>query len=257
MSHRKLAFVVSGSFLLAGILPLGANADLVAHYKLDEASGVVHDSGAAPAADSTNELKDPKDYAQPGVPAGKYGDLTVTDEQAKALKSSVHISSTDGLNLGPAEKSKLNLTGNFTVTGWFKLAKTDGYHMLFATGAGSGNGWKVGVDDGGFLFTANGVSDLTLDGPTVDADKWYHLAVTVEGTTAERKVTFYINGKRTNTDALTVDNITTSDAKQMHIGTADNADDTSENLDGNVADIRLYNTVLSEKEIQEAATAAK
>jgi hypothetical protein len=29
------------------------------------------------------------------------------------------------LNLGPAEGSKLNLAGNFTISGWFKLAKTD------------------------------------------------------------------------------------------------------------------------------------
>jgi hypothetical protein len=255
MSHRRLILAVSSVF--AGLLPLGLKADLVAHYKLDEKMGAVHDTGAAPPTDSTNQLKDVTDYGQPGVPAGKYGDLTVTADDAKTLDKSVHVSATDGLNLGPAEKSKLNLTGNFTVSAWFKLAKTDGYHMIFATGAGSGNGWKFGVNDGNITFTANGVTDLDLDGVTVDPDKWYHLAVTVEGTTGERKVNFYVDGKKANTDALTVEDIKESDAKQMHIGTAENADETAENLDGNVTDVRLYNTVLSEKEIQDAAVGGK
>ena len=255
MSQRRLILAVSSIF--AGLLPLGLKADLVAHYKLDEKMGALHDTGTAPATDTTNQLKDEKDYAQPGVPAGKYGDLTITEDQAKSLGTSVHVSATDGLNLGPAEKNKLNVTGNFTVSAWFKVAKTDGYHMIFATGAGSGNGWKFGVNEGNIAFTANGVTDLDLDGVTVEADKWYHLAITVEGTTGERKINFYVDGKKANTDALTVEDIKESDAKQMHIGTAENADETAENLDGNVADVRLYNTVLSEKEIQTAAVGGK
>jgi hypothetical protein len=257
MSSRRMIIAVSTALFMTGWMPLSSNADLIAHYKLDEASGVLHDTGKAPPSDTTNMLKDAKDYAQPGVPAGKYGDLTVTDDQAKDLKSSVHISATDGLNLGPAEGSKLNLAGNFTISGWFKLAKTDGYHMLFATGPGSGSGWKVGVNDGNFVFTANGVTDVSLDDVTADADKWYFLAVTVEGTTGERKITFYVNGKKANSDPLTADDIKTSDAKQMHIGTAENADDTAENLDGNLTDIRVYNTVQTEKEMKDAAGGGK
>jgi hypothetical protein len=254
MSHRHLAVACSSAFLIAGLLPISLHAELIAHFKLDETSGVVHDTGAAPPADSTNALKDSKDYAQPGVPAGKYGEITLSDEQAKNLKSSIHVSATDGLNLPAAEKNKLNITGNFTVSAWVKLAKTDGYHMIFATGAGSGSGWKVGVSEGNFVFTANGVADVSLEDFTVETDKWYHVAVTVTGATDSRKINFYVDGKKINTDELTADDIKTSDAKQMHIGTAENADDTSENLDGNVTDIRVYNTVLTAKEIAEAAT---
>jgi hypothetical protein len=161
------------------------------------------------------------------------------------------------LNLGQAPGSKLNLVGNFTVSGWFKLSKTDGYHILFATGAGSGSGWKVGVSEGNFLFTANGVADVSLEDVTVDTDKWYYLAVTVEGTTGERKINFYVNGKKANTDALTADDIKSSDAKQMHIGMAENADDAAENLDGYLTDLRVYNTVLSEKDIVANASGDK
>jgi hypothetical protein len=252
MSPRRLSLVVS--LALSGIFPVVSRADLVAHYKLDEASGVVHDTGAAPAADSSNSLKDPKNYAQPGVPAGTYGDITLSEDQAKNLKSSVHIPAGDGFNIGPAEKSKLNITGNFTFTGWFKLSKTDGYHILLATGAGSGNGWKVGVNEGSLLFTAAGVADVTTDAVSVDADKWYYLDVTVEGKDGERKINFFVNGKKVTSEALTADDIKPSDAKQMHLGMAENADDTPENLDGNMTDLRVYNTVLSEKEIKAAAT---
>lgn len=252
MSARRLSMVLS--LALCGLSPLISRADLVAHYKLDEASGVVHDTGTAPAADSSNSLKDAKDYAQPGVPAGTYGDITLTEDQAKNLKSSVHIPVGDGFNLGSADKSKLNLTGNFTFTGWFKLSKTDGYHILIATGAGSGNGWKVGVSEGSLLITANGVADVSTDSVSIDADKWYYLAVTVGGVNGERKINFFVNGKKVTSEALTADDVKPSDAKQMHLGMAENADDTPENLDGNMTDLRVYNTVLSEKEIKDAAT---
>jgi hypothetical protein len=247
-----------GSLVIAMAIPLAVHADLVGHYKLDEPSGVLHDTGTGKPADVTNTLKDPKDYAQPAMPASTYGDLKLSDDQAKEFKASIHVPATDGLNLGPATGSKLNLTGNFTVMAWVKLSKTDGYHIIFATGAGSGNGWKIGVNEGNFVLTANGVADVSLDDVTVDADKWYNIAVTVSGATDARTVTFYVDGKKANTDALTADDIKTSDAKEMHIGTAENSDETPENLDGNLTDLRIYNTVLTEKEIQTAAvTAAK
>jgi hypothetical protein len=254
--HKKKQWCVVSSLAIVMAMPLLSTADLVGHYKLDESSGTLHDTGTGKAVDVTNSLKDSKDYAQPSVPAGTYGDLTLTADQAKQFKSSIHVPAGDGLNLGLAANSKLNLTGNFTVMAWVKVSKTDGYHIIFATGAGSGNGWKIGVSEDNFVFTANGVADVSLDSVTVEADKWYHVAVTVAGTIDARTITFYVNGKKANTDALTADDIKPSDAKDMHIGTAENGDDTPENLDGNVEDLRIYNTVLNEKEIQTAAVTA-
>ena len=234
-----------------------ARAKVVVDYPLADAAGHVHDAaGSGKPIDASNGLADPKDYAQPGPPAGTYGDITLSAADAATLKSA-HFGGQTKLDLGPAKDSPLNLTGNFTVTAWVKFDKTDGYHMLLATGAGSGNGWKFGINDGNPTLTANGVADVAADDASVDADKWMFLAVTVAGGKDARTVTFYVNGKKVNADALTADDIKPSDVAQMHLGGADNANDTDENFVGNLAQLRVYDTVLDPAALQAAATTAK
>jgi hypothetical protein len=239
---------------------LGASvalAKVIVDFPLSDASGHVTDvvAGGKPITVS-GDLADPKDYAQPGPAAGTYGEITLSAEQAAAIKSA-HFGGKTKLDLGPAKDSPLNLTGDFTVTAWVKFEKTDGYHMILATGAGSGNGWKVGINDANPTFTANGVADVAAEDVTIDSDKWMFLAVTVAGTKDARTVTFYVNGKKANADALTAESITPSDVSQMHLGGADNANDTDENFVGNLAQLRVYDTVLDAAAIKAAATTAK
>ena len=233
-----------------------AGAKVVVDYPLSDASGHVQDAVAGHPVNATTDLPDAKDYAQPGPPAGTYGEVTLTADAAAAVKSA-HFDGKAKLNLGPAKDNPLNLTGNFTITAWAKFDTTDGYHMLLATGAGSGNGWKFGINDGNPTFTANGVADVAADDTTIDAGKWTFLAVTVAGAKDARTVTFYVNGKKVGTDALTAEDVKPSDAPQMHIGGADNANDTDENFAGNLAQLRVYDTVLDPAALKAAATTAK
>ncbi len=230
-----------------------ANARVVVEYPMSDASGYLKDTVADHRVSSTTDLSAATDYAQPGPAAGTYGDITLTPDGAAAMKSA-HFDGKAKLNLGPAKDSPLNLTGNFTVTAWAKFEKTDGYHMILATGAGSGNGWKFGINDANPTFTANGVADVAVDDVNIDAGKWVFLAVTVKGTAGERTITFYVNGKKVGTDALTAEDLKPSDVAQMHLGGADNANDTDENFVGNLSNLKVYDEVLDAAAVKAAAT---
>jgi len=229
-----------------------ADAKLVVSYPLSDASGHVQDKGSAKPINASNDLADAKDYAQPGPPAGTYGEITLSGADAAAIKSA-HFGGQTKLDLGPATGSPLNLTGNFTVTAWAKFDATDGYHMLLATGAGSGNGWKFGINDGNLTFTANGVADVAAEDQPVQSEVWAFVAVTVTGDKDARTINFYINGKKVNANDLTADDIKVSDAAQMHIGGADNANAVDESFVGNLAQLQVYDTVLDAAAIKAAA----
>ena len=231
-----------------------AGAKVIVDFPLVDAGGHVKDVSAGGKVSATSDLTAAADYAQPGPAAGTYGEITLAPDVAAGMKSA-HFDGKAKLNLGPAKDSPLNVTGNFTVTAWVKFEKTDGYHMVLATGAGSGNGWKFGINDGNPTFTANGVADVAVDDATVDADKWMFLAVTVKGATGERTVTFYLNGKKLGGEALTAEDIKPSDVAQMHLGGADNANDTDENFVGNLSGLKVYDEVLDPAAIRAAATA--
>ncbi|MEZ5305364.1 MAG: LamG domain-containing protein [Verrucomicrobiales bacterium] len=122
------------------------------------------------------------------------------------------------------------------------------------------NGWKVGYNGNQLRFTANGVIDVTAPAAnfTVVADTWYHMAASVEGTAGTRTVRFYVNGDEVyNT---TFANIATSTSPNMMIGNNGQEDpgtpggaSFNENFDGNIDEIRLYDTVLTRNEIIAAA----
>ena len=248
---------INRSVLTAAVLTVAtsiAGAKVIVDFPLSEPSGHLMDAAAGHPASATTDLSAAADYAQPGPPAGTYGDITLAPDAAATLKSA-HFDGKAKLNLGPATDSPLNVTGNFTVTAWVKFEKTDGYHMILATGAGSGNGWKVGINDGNPTFTANGVADVAVDDSTVDAGKWMFLAVTVAGKTDARTITFYLNGKKLGGEALTADDIKPSDVTEMHLGGADNSNDTDENFVGNLSSLKVYDEVFDAAAIKAAATA--
>lgn len=254
MTKRSIALSATIALTLASTAAL---AKVVVDFPMADAGGPLKGMVASgKPIDAGAGLPDAKDYSQPGPGAGTYGEITLSAEAAAAMRSA-HFDGKAKLNLGPAKGSPLNRTGDFTVTAWVRFDKTEGYHMILATGAGSGNGWKVGINDANPTFTANGVADVATDDLSVDAGKWVFLAVTVAGTDGERKVTFYANGKRVNAEALTAEDVKGSDVEQMHMGGADNANDTDENFVGNLSELRVYDTVLDPAAIRAAATTVK
>ena len=82
-----------------------------------------------------------------------------------------------------------------------------------------------------------------ISGPTIQDGQWYNLAVTNSGDLA----TLYLNGNEVASGSATID--TPSNAP-FYIGTIGNATGTIRKMNGLIQDVAIYNTALSQSEIQ-------
>ncbi|MHC4147405.1 MAG: LamG domain-containing protein, partial [Planctomycetota bacterium] len=93
-------------------------------------------------------------------------------------------------------------TPHFTIMAWFNTRKLNGYGHIFQTG----NDWN---DMAGYVFRVNqngmGQSGLAfgpgntttfVTGPALEANTWYHMALTYDGTTA----TLYLDGENVSSN---------------------------------------------------------
>ena len=234
--------------LLTLFLCNGANAALVGYWNLNEAGGTISDS-AGPTFTNSNNAVGAGDYALATVPAGTFGSIPVTAKASTALGTAINIPATNSFFMGSPVGSDLNVTNNFTVMGWMNPTQTSGSHILFATGAGGGNGWKVGTSGNQLRFTANGVLDVTA--PTVfAANTWQHYAVTVTG----GNVNFFLNGAQTATLPLATVNASTAVSMLLgNNGQGPPGSSFNENFNGRLEEIKIFNNVLSLAEIRAAA----
>ena len=238
----------AASILLALSVSTGAQAALVGHWNLNEAGGTISDSAGPTLTNSSNAVG-AGDYSLATVPTGTFGAIPVTAKASTALGTSINIPVTNSFFMGSPVGSDLNVTNNFTVMGWMNPTQTTGSHMLFATGAGGGDGWKMGTSGNQLRFTANGVADVTA-ATTFTANTWQHYAVTVTG----GNVSFFLNGNQTAT--LPLAGVNASTAASMLLGNNGQAPPGSsfgENFNGRLDEIKIFDNVLSLAEIRAAA----
>ncbi len=223
-------------------------AALVGHWNLNEAGGTIADSAGPTLTNSSNALL-AGNYGQATVPAGSFGSIPMTAKASTALGTAINIPATDSFFMGSPVGSDLNVTNNFTAMGWMNPTQLSGSHMLFATGAGGGNGWKFGTSDDHLRFTANGVADTTLNA-TFPANVWQHYAVTVTGAGA----TFFHNGNQIGT--IPFGSVNASTAVSMLLGNNGQGPpgvSFNENFNGRLDEIKIFNNVLTLAEIRAAA----
>lgn len=240
-------------------------AALIGRYKMDATTGIqIDSSGASPSADafqqtigSTNHL-----YAQPGVPAGTYGSIVLPAGMiptSAGFGSSVATASTDhwlasttassGTVTAPARYN--SLLNNFTVMGWIKpnTAKTQ---RVFSTQASSvtNHMWGFGMTSGLKLrYTDYSQYDSDTTAAPIVLNTWQHVAVTK----STSGISFYHNGNliQTDTTSTRLGNITAAPdaATNWRLLNGPN----NEIFLGLAAEIRVYDNVLSQTEIQVAA----
>lgn len=236
------------TLLITLIVSNSATAALVGHWKLNEAGGTISDSAGPTLTNSSNAVG-AGDYSQATVPSGVFGSIPVTAKASTALGTSINIPASNSFFMGSPVGSDLNVTNNFTAMGWMNPTQTTGSHILFATGAAAGNGWKFGTSGNQLRFTANGVADVTA-ATTFVANTWQHYAVTVTG----GNVNFFLNGNQTAT--LPLSGVNASTAVSMLLGNNGQAPPGSsfgENFNGRLDEIKIFNTALSLAEIRAAA----
>lgn len=142
----------------------------------------------------------------------------------------------------------INLTADMTFACWVKFNGTAGYHIIDCRAQSGETGYQPmygGTAYGLQCYSSNGGSytwSATTCGFTTGV--WYHLIVTISGTNA----TLYINGESKGTQSGAFGYAFGS--RQMRVGTRCSG---ANWFNGLINDVRVYNHVLSIKEIKELA----
>jgi len=247
--------------LTAALAAGSAHGALIGNWKHDELAGNLIDStGKNPEGVPTGTPT----YGMPGVSNGVYGGITVNGAAGTSIEygpSNVDEFFTLGTdNVNPI--LNLDAAGNFTVMGWvnpYNLIDTAARTYRFmSTGsaAGGDRGWGIGLrinnpagTGSAIRFTTYGIADNDSSAFDLTFNSWVHVAATY----SNGLITYFLNGNMLDTDSSTFGNEGT--AARMVIGGRLGAND-ADQMNGLIDGIRVYDTVLTAAEIQQAAAAS-
>ncbi len=155
---------------------------------------------------------------------------------------------------GPAHlrvpyESAFVMASGFTVAGWV-LHRTLGRITCIFTkphGPGEGNSWSLCTDSLSrpYYYTCSPQCARLSGSMAIEANDWYHLAGTFDGTTSR----FYVDGVEVDSHDDTVD----FDGTDLVIGGDANSSEFDNATDGLIDELRLYGRPLSSEEIQALA----
>lgn len=254
----KLWKTILAPAIAATALSSAATAALIGDWRHDEASGPLIDAtGGHVPGDPTGFPT----YGQAGVPNGAYGAITVSNALGTSIEygpSTVDEFFTSGTdNINPV--LNLDATGAFTVMGWvnpFALADaTTRTYRFMSTGsfAGADRGWGIGlrmnniVGTGSAIrFTTYGIADNDSGFFDLTFGNWIHLAATYDS----GLITYFLNGNLIDTDVSSFGN--EGAAGRLVIGGRVGAND-ADQMNGLIDGVRVYDSVLSETAIRQAA----
>ena len=151
--------------------------------------------------------------------------------------------------------SRVNtLRNNFTVAAWIRPARLSGFQRIVATArTKSNNGFGFGTCGTDLCLTTFGIKDYTLNGTSLQTDRWYHVAAVMDSHNA---VTFYVDGSRRGTVTHNAPaNADTDDALLIGATTAAGSASISEQFNGLIDEVAVFDHALSEAEIQALMTA--
>ena len=150
----------------------------------------------------------------------------------------------DGLNDSVDFSNSYNLSGNFSIEVWIKpnVINSDVQTILSKRNANNfATGYDLRLVNGNISFRFNG-SGLTTNGIT--ANRWYHIAVTYDGTTYR----LFVDGRQRN---FIIAASPTSNTFNMLLGAMSRPGDLpTNNYNGWLDEVRLWNTTLTETQIR-------
>ena len=204
-----------------------AGKDLVGHWKLDEDSGTTASDSSSHGNDGTLTNMDP-----------------ATDWVPGQIDGALEFDGGTEYVLVPHDPS-LSLINQLTVAAWINKESTVGYDMAINKGTWGNNHnyWFGTLDDEiTFGFYNGGFRGFDTSGVDLQTGTWYHIAATFNN--ANNSVRVYLNGAE-------VDNWSTNEqpltnAEDLYIG----RNQYGAYWDGKLDDVRIYNRVLDQEEIQ-------
>ena len=246
-------------FVGLSLASLTAEAALIGAWNQDEASGDLVDStGAHPPGIPTGTPT----YGLPGVPNGTYGGITVTRAIGTAIEYGP--STVDEFFIIDADNNNpvmnLDAAGAFTVMGWVNPNQTDATRtfrfMSTGSNAGADRGWGIGLRLNGttgtgsaIRFTTYGIADNDSSAFDVAFGSWIHVAATYNA----GLITYFLNGNTLDTDTSSFGN--EGAAGRLVIGSRFGGAD-ADQMNGLVDGVRVYDQVLTQEAIREAAVAS-
>ena len=250
--------LLSSALLISAIPAHGA---LIASWNQNESSGNLIDSaGGHPAAVPVG----PNTYSQPGVPNGTYGSIVVTGATGTSIGYGPSI--VDSFFTSGADNNNpvMNIpnTGSFTLMSWINPSAGDiagrSYRPLSTGSAGGADrGWgfalRLGNADGTnatIRFTSYGLLDNDSDPFTAVIGSWVHVAATYNN----GAIDYYLNGNLLGGSDVSVFGDEAATAR-LTIGGRLGGND-SDQVNGRLDGVRVYNEVLTAAQIQAAALAS-
>ena len=179
---------------------------------------------------------------------GNHGSLNGGVTQGVAGKGGLTAYSFDGSDDYVSMGDFFDAPSSLTLSTWVKFDSTPNSRSTVITKGGSGDDsysltWNP--DDGGINFyvdDSNGnSSDATFKSPQTGV--WYHILGAYDGETARIFVNGELKGSSSNASGSLVSNTNP-------VTIARRGNNSQWHLDGNVADVRIYNRALTSQEIQ-------
>jgi hypothetical protein len=218
----KAITIIAGTLLFVPLATLAQAATLVGHWQLEETNitqGALDASGTS-ADGAYSAGSDPNVIGVPGFGSGAF-----------------FSGSNSFINIGAG--SALNLQNDFSVMGWMNLSNTSGKHSMIGNPS-----WAVRSTGTAPQITTFGVKDYTGTSGTLVAGQWTHVAVTLD---SNNDAQFYVNGNPAG--FVTHSAPANSNTGDFAIGRRAPGNG-SERMVGWIDDVRVYDGVLTQTEVQ-------
>lgn len=235
--------------LSAGICFQSSSAMVIAHWGMNESSGVIVDSSGN-GIDGTPSVAG-LTYSQASVTAGTYGMITVSAIDAANFGTAIGFdrAASGSFEVGApsliGDLAEAGPSGQFTVMAWvYANVESSTRARVFSTGNSGLNGWSAGlanVDQ--VILTTNGVKDMMSENAPANNDGWQHVAWAWNAGAVE----VFVNGVSVFTDSSGFNNETSANYR---IGGNPNGTDY---FNGLMDEVKIYNVALDQAGVIAAA----
>ncbi len=175
---------------------------------------------------------------------GCYDELNITLIDCKTVDF-------DGTNDYVSFKNNYNLNNNFSIEVWVKPNSVNNTRTVFSRkdAGNNANGYDLSIVEGKVMFNwYNSINSgsVTTGSYTIGTDRWYHLAVTFDGSSYK----LYVDGIALGSANGTAPD-TTADSIEALLGAMDQANNPTNYFHGWIDELKIWNKALSAEHIRQ------